>query len=51
MNHTTTARLYMLFALILLFMGWKVCENASAQIQKIEDQQIAQLDRLLEITD
>ncbi len=47
MNHSHSAQLYMIFALLLLVMGWKICQHASAQIEKVEAEKMVQIERLL----
>ena len=47
MSQVTTARLYFLFALALLSLGWKVCHSASAQVARVQAAQAAQIERLL----
>ena len=51
MNNVTTARIYMIFALMLLVMGWKVCQNVAAQIENAQAQQAAQIERMLSSID
>jgi hypothetical protein len=47
MENQTTARLYFLFALMLLGVAYKITQTASHQLVKIQAQQAAQLDRML----
>jgi hypothetical protein len=47
MENQTTARLYFLFALLLLGAAYKITQTASHQLVKIQAQQAAQLDRML----
>ncbi len=47
MNNLTAARLYMLFALVLLMIGWKICQNASEEIQNAQASREADLERTL----
>jgi hypothetical protein len=47
MNQNVAAQLYLLFALLLLVLGWKICQNAGDQLRKIEQAQHANVERLL----
>ncbi|MGZ3652592.1 MAG: hypothetical protein ACXVB9_09115 [Bdellovibrionota bacterium] len=47
MNNVTTARIYMLFALMLLVFGWKICKTASVEIARAQAKQAAQLERMI----
>lgn len=47
MNTTHAARLYFLFALALLVLGWKMTRTASEQLQKVEAAHTAAIDRVL----
>jgi hypothetical protein len=47
MNNPTAARIYMLFALLLLVIGWKITQDVAAQVKHAQAQQAAQIERML----
>jgi len=47
MDKLTTARLYFLFALMLLGITWKITNTATHQLIQLQAQQAAQIDRAL----
>ena len=47
MDKLTTARIYFLFALMLLGIAYKITKTASHQLVQIQAQQAAQIDRML----
>ncbi len=47
MNNVTSARIYFLFALLLLALGWKITQSAKAQIVEAQAQRAAAIERVL----
>lgn len=47
MNNVTSARLYFLFALLLLVIGWKITQSVKEQVQEARAQQKAAIERVL----
>lgn len=47
MHNVTSARLYFVFALLLLALGWKITFEAKAQIQEATAQRNAAIERVL----
>ncbi len=47
MNHATTARLYFLFAFVLLFLAWKICKTGTAELALAQAARTAALERMI----
>jgi hypothetical protein len=47
MNNVNSARLYFVFALLLLALGWKITVESKAQIQEAAAQRSAAIERVL----
>jgi hypothetical protein len=47
MNNVTTTRLYFLFALFLLLVGWKLSESTALKVKELRASQDAQIERVL----
>ena len=47
MNNLIAARLYFLFALLLLVIGWKICQGSSQPLHQIQANQAAQIEKAL----
>jgi hypothetical protein len=47
--NVTMARLYMLFALLLLVLGWKICHDAADGIAQAQAAHEAEVNRMLSL--
>jgi hypothetical protein len=47
MNHATTARLYFLFALLLLGIAWKICKTGTEEFAQAQAARAAAMARLI----
>ncbi len=47
MNNVTVARLYMLFALALLIIGWKISASSAELVKEAQLKQSSEIERVL----